>query len=228
MSRSFTSSGTSRITFDIGTNNFSGQQNWACILRRTTDAVLHVVSYFGTATTGSNRVQFAILADNTIQMREGANTQAASSLTAADGWCLIAVGKDSNGTPRFHKYVYDTRTWTHTNAGGTLANGGNPATSCYIGDWSSGGDAFGGDIAVVARWNAPAFSDQQVESLVGGFGAWFSPGNPASLWVLDQETTSQSVPDLRGNGGNQSAIITTGMGIGANAPWTPGQGALAC
>lgn len=231
MSRAFTSSGTSRITFAIGNNGHTGQGNWAAILRRTTNSVLHVVSYFGTATSGTARTQYACLSDNTFQIRQGSNAQTMSSPGAplvADGWCLMGVGKDSNGTPRSHKYVYNTRTWSHGNAGGTLADGGTPATSCYIGDWSSGGDAFGGDIAVVGFWSAPAFTDQQFESLVGGFGAWYALSGLTGLWILDQGNTSVSVPDHTGGGANQSAITTTGMGIGENAPWTPGQGAMSC
>ena len=228
MSRSFTSSGTSRIQFNIGANTHNGQSNWAAIVRRTTNSVLHVINYYGTATSGGNRIQYACLGDNTFQLREGNNVQTMTGApVVADGWCLIGVGKDSAGTPRFHKYVFSTNTWSHVNAGGTLADGGAPATSCYIGDWSSGGDAFGGDIAIVAHWSAPAFTDAVYESFVGSLSAWYAPNNPTGVWILDQESTAQNVPDTTGRGANQSGITTTGMGIGDACPWSPGQGAIA-
>ena len=185
------------------------------------------MNYYGTATSGGNRIQYACLGDNTFQLREGNNAQTMTGApVVADGWCFVGVGKDSGGTPRFHKYIYNTNTWSHNNAGGTLIDGGAPATTCYIGDWSSGGDAFGGDIAIVGHWNAPAFTDAQYESMAANLSAWFV-FQPTGLWILDQETTAQNVPDHTGGGANQNGITTTGMGIGAAPPWSPGQGATA-
>ena len=225
MSRSFTSSGTSRITCAIGASAVTSPISIMSIVRRTTNAVLHVVLYLGTATSGAARVQFAILADNSIQLRCGNNTQSASSLVVADGWCLIGVTKTTNGTPRFHKYVFATNTWTHTNAGATLNDITAPATSLFHGDWATGGDAFGGDIAMTGLWFNGPLSDAQVEALPGSLAAWYQI-SPVGLWILDQETTGQNVGDITGNGANQTGIITTGMGIGAACPWSPAQAVM--
>lgn len=226
--RSFTSSGTSRIAFPIGALGFTGAITCAAIVRRTTNAVLHVVSYLGSATSGTNRVQFAVLADNSIQLRVGSSVNSANTCVVADNWCFIAATKAAGSAiSRFHKYVYDTNTWSHLAPGAAIGDGTAPGTSAYVGDWSSGGDAFGGDISMCGWYNA-AFSDAQIESLPFDLASWFQLP-PKALWRLDQPATSHSVPDLSGNGSNQNGIVTTGMGISAvSAPiWTPGQGAMA-
>ena len=226
--RSFTSSGTSRIAFAIGASTFTGDMTIMAITRRTTNAILHVVFYVGTATSGAARIQYAIDGSNNHNLRLGASTQALGTLTVADGWACHGVTRTAGTTtPRFHRYIYSSNTWAHGNAPGTLGDPTTPSTTCYIGDWSSGGDAWGGDIQMVGYWNA-VLTDVQIENLAFDLSAWYQVP-PKGLWILDQETTSQSVPDTSGNGSNQSGIVTTGMGISAvSTPiWTPGQAVIA-
>lgn len=210
MARTFAGT-TNRITVALGGTGVTfGPGTVAAIVRRTTDGTLQVINYSG-GNSGTNRLQFGILATNTIQLRQdAATTNSAVTVTAADGWVLIAATK-ATGTVavRFHKYVFSTNSWTHQN-GGSIANSGTMTGSSYIGDFNGGGSCFVGDIAAMGRWSVE-MSDAQVESLPLSLQAWFAAGQPAGLWLLDQSATAQTVIDLSGGGANQSAINGTSV-----------------
>jgi len=47
-------------------------------------------------------------------------------------------------------------------------------------------------------------TDAQIESLAGSLMAWRQI-QPTGMWLLDQDAVAQTVPDLSGNGANQTA-----------------------
>ena len=141
----------------------------------------------------------------------GAFAQATSlNIVIANGWCLVAAGKTGGtNTPRFHKYVYSTNTWTHENATGTLVDPTTGSGSFLIGSGVLG-DFVAADIAVVGAWNTN-LSDAQVEALAYSLPAWFAV-QPKGLWLLDQSAVAQTVIDLTGCGANESSITGTAVG----------------
>lgn len=126
---------------------------------------------------------------------------------SSNGWCIIACTKATgSATPRYHKYVLSTQTWSHGNGGGAVAN----ATSTPGGTVKFGAvdtDMLNGDIAAAALYDR-ALADQEVESLASCWEAWLGYG-PVGAWLFDQDATSQSLLDWTGGGANQSAITGT-------------------
>jgi hypothetical protein len=158
---------------------------------------------------------------NKLAIHNGTTDVQGPTLVTADDWCLIAVTKATGTTtPRFHKYVYSTDTWTHVDASGTLANSGAASTSNRIGD--DGGDFFKGDIASVGIWDAQLV-DAQVESLASSLPAWFQ-AQPKALWLLDQSATTQKVVDIAGGGANESALTGTTVATGSVPVFSYGDG----
>jgi hypothetical protein len=198
----------------------------AAIMRRTSNGVLGVIFYVGSATSGGARAQFAVLTTNNLQLRLG-NGAAASTLTVtvSDGWVLAAVTKNdvNPSTVRFHKYVYTTDTWTHENSGTTLGDSTQPSTSLAIGNWSDASLGFpvAGDIDMVGIWNYN-MSDAQVECLPFDLAAWYAPAIPRGLWKLDQSSTGQKVIDMTGGGANQDSLTGTAVSTSSVPLWTPG------
>jgi len=127
-----------------------------------------------------------------------------------EGYVLLAAMKASGSqTPRMHKYSYETDTWTHENASSSMADWsvGNPV---YIGRDASGSVRFTGDIAALGFFANKVLTDAQVEELPFSLTSWTSLG-ATSLWVLDQESTTQDVVDWTGGGGNQTALTGTAV-----------------
>ncbi len=210
MARTF--SLTSGITLSLGnTGTTFGPGTVAAILRRTTDSTLQVIYYGSNSGGGANRLQMAWLVGNTLQIRnDAASVNSTYTVVSADGWVLIAVSKATGtATPRMHKYVYATDTWTHENASGTLANSGAMTGNSYIGRYTAVDFGFIGDIAVAAKWSV-VLGDTQVEALPFSLMAWFQ-SQPDGLWVLDQAATTQKVLDLSGGGANESALAGTSV-----------------
>jgi len=196
----------------IGACGFAfGPGTVATILRRTTDGTVQVVVFIGNNAVGE-RHQFALLNDDTIQLRLTAGSVTSSTtVTSAMGWVLIAASKASGtATPRFHKYVYSTNAWTHEDGGGTEGNNGAPSGDAYVGNYVNFDAGMRGDIAVAGIWNV-VLTDAQVESLAFTLAGWFAAAQPKGLWVLDQNSTAQNVMDLSGGGAILNARIGTSV-----------------
>jgi len=133
------------------------------------------------------------------------------TVTNADGWVILGVSKATGtATPRMHKCVLSSVTWTHQNASGSV---GNPtaASGWRFGSTKSGSstyaDFFAGNILLVAYWDASSLSD----GTVAGFSslATILAASPTGLWLLNQSSTGTSVTEYNGTGANQTAISGT-------------------
>lgn len=137
--------------------------------------------------------------------------------STADGWTLVAVTKAGGvATPRGHKYVYGTNTWTHANGAGTVSDAGAALGSdgtIEFGRWDNYSEYATADIAVGAVWDR-VLTDAEVELLAHSLTSW-SAAAPAGMWILDQSATTQTVADATGGGANQTAI--TGTAVSANS-----------
>ena len=151
-----------------------------------------------------------------------------SSVQPADGWCLLAVTKTAGTTaPRFHKYVYNSNSWTRDN-GSSVANTSKvgPTDTVRIGTSISTGTPIrflDGSIAAMAIFSS-ALSDAQMDVLPFALNSWASFG-PSAMWVLDQASASVPVVDWTGGGANQSAVTGTSVAT-ASSPIGYGHSAL--
>ncbi len=150
-------------------------------------------------------------------------------------WYFAAMTKATGSVVgRSHIYDYAAGTWTHANCATAMANSGVPTTRGSIGQNGSGNSfTFDGDISTVGVWNVE-LTDAQLEPMAFDLLSWFIV-QPKGLWQLDQETTSQKVIDLSGNGANQSSLTGTSLGTvsvpvfsyGASLPLNADSSALA-
>lgn len=149
----------------------------------------------------------------------GTTNSGATKWSAADSWCLIAVTKATgSATPRFHKYVYSTGVWTHTNGAAALPNATSPSSSGSLVLGNVAGDALVGDLAAVAVWMT-ALSDAAVEALAPNWPAWLAAA-PQAAWLLNQASTGTSVPDATGGGATQTALTGTTVSSATIPGWS--------
>lgn len=212
--RNFVRASSESITCDIGACTFTGSKTIAAIVRKTTDGTTGYFIKVG-AGVGTDRYMVGVSSGNTPRIVEGSTVCNSSAMTclASEGWVFLAVGKTSGtNTPRFHKYVYSTGVWTHEDGANTLADATATATSVTLG--AEGANYWNGDIAIVDVWNAN-LTDAQMELLPFRYAAWFF-NSPKGIWLLNQQSVSDTVKDLSGGGANESSrtgttVVTEGI-----------------
>ncbi len=210
MPRNFTASGTGdKITTSLGAAaSITGAVTLAVILKSSADGVARGVLNVGSA--GASTRSLRTTTGNAIQLRSNNAQTGSTSIVASDGWCFVCYTKAAGtATPRGHKYVYGTNTWTHTDAAATLGDS-TPTTSSIIGANGGNNSSWTGDIAICGAY-AAALTDAQVESMAYGLPPWWQVA-PNGLWILDQSATAMLVNDLTGGGANQTAITGTAVG----------------
>lgn len=133
---------------------------------------------------------------------------------ALDTWYLTAVTK-ANGSSavRAHTYDYTGGTWTHTDYAALADATNGPVTELRIG-WYDSSDRLDGKIAAAAVW-ASALTDGQLEGLTAAMDDWLAL-SPAWAVQLNQASTSDTVTDLTGGGGDQTSI--SGTAVAADDP----------
>lgn len=211
-----------QITTALGSLGFAfGPGTIAAIVRRSADSAA-VETIFKAGTSGTTaQYQLNLAADGTIRLQSGSSTAFASGLTlvTADSWCLVGVTKATGtSTPRIHKFVFSTLTWTHTDAGSALANSSAPANSARIGATNTPSQFFGGDLGIMGVSNT-VLNDAAFEALVTGEAAWDSAGFIAK-WMFDQASTATAVEDDIG-AAEQTAITGTTV-VNEDIPWVTG------
>lgn len=207
------------IRCDVGGCSLTGAFTIICVIRRNSNGANYhnLVTVHNSSLASTYGLEIENNSDgNQLQVQVG-GTFVASTFTImpADGWILTGAGKAvGTTTPRCHKYVYGTDTWTHQNAGGTA---GNPATSAggtvRFGEWEDVDD-YDGDMAAAAIFDRN-LSDVEVEQMAHSLLSWVMLA-PVGMWVLDQQAVGTAVNDWTGNGANQSAI--TGTALAASSP----------
>lgn len=138
--------------------------------------------------------------------------------SASTGWELWAMSKAAGTvTPRFHRYRYDTTTWSHGNGGGNVQDFATTIDAMYVG--TRPGSSETGDFWVAAVGGVNAnLSDSDIQT--GGYIASILPwkNNLGFAWKFDLAVAT-AVVDLTGNGADQFALIgTTTLDAGEDPP----------
>ncbi len=158
-----------------------------------------------------------------------AELKAPFTVTAAEGWCMVAVTKAAGtNAPRHHKCVLSTGAWTHADSASTGPGAGSMFTRNTIGaSTDHSGGFYDGNIAALAVWNT-VLADAALEAiapvhytdmdtLVAGWLA--AAGGPSAMWRLDQASTATAVDDLTLGGSNQFALGGTSVVTGDDPPF---------
>ena len=195
------------------------------ICRRAANGAWHTPISIETSG-NSSKLAMQFSDTNRIQLIIGSsNKDTTVGITSSDNWVLAAATRASGSSvPRGHKFVYDTNTWTHTDAGAASGGDSTDLTGgrVQIGRWQTT-DFFNGDILLVGAFKR-ALTDSELESLpftlLGAAAA-----APDGLWLLDQHATTQAIIDLTGNGANQTSLTNTSVATNSAPLWSYGLGA---
>jgi hypothetical protein len=210
VSRSFNGSN-EFVELSIGTSGGLGAWTVAAIIKRTIDGVYGTV--FDTHAGAAEFGLWGLDSANKVWVRDsGDQTAPTITLVAADGWTLIAWTKAAGvATPRFHRYLYDTQTWTHENAPGTVSGAGAGPTAAYVGKIGNR-DYVGMKLALLGVWGS-VLTDNQLEGMTADLNDW-SLLTPNGLWRANDNPMN----DLTGNGANQIVLGGTLISVADEPP----------
>ena len=121
---------------------------------------------------------------------------------ASDGWCIYAYGRDNDSTGRFHKYVFDTDTWTHE-ANGSFLNEG-AITDIWIGRTGDNQSYMDANFLIAGWWNSN-LSDGAIEALESTTASWVAAA-PAELYRFD---TLGAITSLTGTSTEAARVGTS-------------------
>jgi hypothetical protein len=203
------------IRTSIGSCNLTGAITMVVVARRNSTAYNALI---GIHTSGGTPTYSLEVEDNGTGNRwDFCGDTASGGLTwvNADGWTLLCISKSAGTvTPRGHKYVYSTDSWTHANWATTEGDKGSAAGGTVrFGEWQDVDD-FAGDLAAAAIFDR-ALTDAEVELLAHSLNNWHALA-PVGFWIFDQGAVSMPLQDMTGNGANESAI--TGTAVATSAP----------
>lgn len=132
---------------------------------------------------------------------------------SAGAWQILALTKASGtATPRMHRKVLGSGSWTHSNASGSVTNasGSDDSEAVIVGRFTSGTGFRDMRLAVAAVWDDVALSDGQLETLeTTATTAGILALAPEWLADFNQQSTATPVDDLTGLGGDQTSIVGT-------------------
>lgn len=164
---------------------------------------------------------------------------ALAAASTSDGWHLVGATKAAGtATPRFHKHVFSTGAWTHSDAGSTMGDGVAVAggDTLRMGRWGTASMRLDGAIAIAGVWDR-VLTDAEIEQLAFTVQAWYGSA-PREGWLLDQADTGVNIVSFTGGGANftgGAALVSTDSGPGIsygfpiilNTPAPSGGGAVA-
>lgn len=201
----------------------AGAATLATVFRRGSDGTWDTIVSLETSANAS-KLSMQISDTNNLSYVSAASDRSTNiSVVTADGWCLLVVTKASGtSTPRGHKYVYATDTWTHADASSTVGGDSSDLTAGRVqfGRWGTG-DPVDGDYQAAGVWKRQ-LGDAEVETLAHSLQSWYASA-PNGLWLLDQSATTQNVIDSTGLGANQQALV--GTSVASSSPSGPSYGA---
>jgi hypothetical protein len=166
------------------------------------------------AKTSGSALVFQINADGGTWYYETTDSfRSMGTASTSDNWHLFGVTKaNGNTTPRSHKYVYDTNTFSHADAASAFNDSSaavGASGAMQFGRYGSANEYANMELAICGIWDR-VLTDAEFENLPFSLAHWYASA-PVGLWVFDQSATSQTVIDHTGGGANQSAITGTAV-----------------
>lgn len=188
----------------------------AILCKLTADSQWHSLMCCQDAATSTARYSVEIdPSSNLIAVIDGADTSdTGTTMAVSDGWCVVAMTRSGGaaGTWRAHK-VPISGSPVHADRG-TTAEGTSADSTIQFGEFESVGDRFEGHMLAAGIWNS-ALTDQQVESLAGGFYYWNKLA-PRECWLFDGAVATPVASRAIAGTADQSAVegtTTTSTGL---------------
>lgn len=213
MSRGFASPfSLDRITFAPGNSPSDQGPITIAMLGRTSG-----VNFTGWVLTGRDgggtRIWSALAANNSGSLMYMENDfSSGGPLMPQDKWCWFVWTKASGSVlPRYHLLnITDGSAWVHQDGSSNVPDGSGPITEVHLGSDGSGSTSNGwrGEIVASATW-ASVLSDVDIEATFTLSATDLAAGNPDWGVLLNQASTSDTVLDFTGNGGDQTGLAGT-------------------
>lgn len=128
---------------------------------------------------------------------------------STQNWTLVAFTKIVGTVPvRYHRYIYDTNIWVHTDSSGTVDNEDNVCTLIENRFQEGAGSVFRGRYATLGVWDR-VLSDSEIEGLKDNYSAWLD-ALPIELFKFNQDSTSISID---GQVGDSVQVVLVGSTV---------------
>lgn len=161
-------------------------------------------------TTGIN----AQLIVDTSQLFGAGDFQGGQTGVTTGTWWWAAIRKAAGSSVyQYSLRAYNSGSTTHQSGSVNHADSGVTNTSIRLGD---GDDRGNGSIAVWAAWTS-ALSDSQVASMFTTAAADVAAQSPQALWLGNQGSSANAIPDSTGNGAGSTSFNGT-VGVGTDPP----------
>jgi hypothetical protein len=188
------------VKFFIGACDFSSASTILVSCVTFSDSLYEIL--FLTYTGSAVRLRLARDASNRLEVTyDGTAITSTLTFTSADGWCYLAVTKPTGtASPTFYKIT--TSSLNSETPAGTAANQSTGATEIDV-------TSFSGAIHLAGIWDRVLTQDQIIAAAETVYGALMQA--PKGLWIFDQDTTTQKIPDQTGNGANENTKTGTSV-----------------
>lgn len=206
MARHFTYASTEFVEFDIGgaSGLTGGGVTFAACVRRSSLAAAATAHTLLCLATSARAVtlEWTIIDTEVFVMNTHGSPSSGPTTNTTDGWAIYSASKTSGTVaPRFHKYVFNTNTWAHSNGGSTIVDGSAPGTGGFVEvcrfDPTSSVEHFDGDVAAMALFPY-VMTDSESERLARGLWQMWGPAFLCEFPASDQLTTAQQFGRLAG------------------------------
>ena len=149
----------------------------------------------------------------------------AMNLTNAD-WQVIGMNMAApTATPRFHRKVLGSGSWTHGDAAGSVTTSSQVADGFIVATFERTG-TFGYTamrVAMIAAWQDVNLTDTDFVNIESNHTTVFVDSlSPSALWDFNQASVADDVLDLTGGGANETSITGTTVIGGDDPAWTFG------
>lgn len=210
------------LTFSVGSAPLDQGPITVAALCRSNST--NFTAWVATGRTAGARIWSALFSNNSgAKMYMEGDFGTGGPISANGKWAWAVWTKASGSVkPRFHFLnITDALAWVHVDGSANVADGTGPITSLVVGSDGSGSASttWRGEIAAVAAWGS-VLNDAAVEAAFTLSAADLAAANPDWGVLLNQASTSDSVVDFTGNGGNQTAIVGTAVDADEPPGWS--------
>jgi hypothetical protein len=179
----------------------------------TIAALFNIVGNAGIISFRATGINAQLIVD-TNQLFGAGDFQGGQTGVTTGTWWWAAIRKASGSAVyQYSLRAYNSGSTTHQSGSVNHADSGVANTSIRLGD---GDDRGNGSIAVWAAWTS-ALSDAQVASMFTIAAADVATLSPQALWLGNQASSANAIPDSTGNGAGSTSFNGT-VGVGSDPP----------
>lgn len=212
--------GSDRLTCDEGTCDtyIAGAHSYVLVFKPSIATAIDTILATD-ASGGTPSFLYVDLGGSLWQGGDPGDVSMATGLT--NTWQVAGISKAAGTvTPRGHRKVLGSGSWTHVNGSSTWSNSASTVTGLLFGERL--GLTPNMLLAVFAIFTTE-LADATYENIESNASTkYLSSLGPIALWEFNQDAVATDVKDLTGNGADETADTGTAVITGDDPPWTFG------